>query len=350
MYGYHVEKMNMHQKDAIRDFLSHQNLEFEESVEETLVLWHGDNIIGSCSSDGAVIKMFAIQKCYRQNGVSTILLTHMINNLFDKGFYTVLAYTPSENKATFESLQFKCVYDTGRVALMQVGIDGIKQDLLRLQKSLEAQVNMSVDQVQRAAIVMNGNPFTKGHLFLIEKAAQENQEVVVFVVEEDRSSFPTHTRLKLIQEGTKHLNNVKVVKGGLFIVSSATFPQYFERDKSKRAQWGAELDAGIFCSHFAKGLNICKRYVGTEPFCETTRIYNQVLMKTCEANDIELIEVNRLKSESLEVSASMVRSLLRYGDLEVVKSLVPKCTVEFLKTDDAGKIIERIMSANGSKH
>lgn len=350
MYGYHVERMHQGQKDAIRLFLSHQNLEYEESVEQTLVLWHDDQIVGTCSSEGAVIKMFAIQKCYRQNGASTILLTHMVNNLFDKGVYTVLAYTPTDNKPIFESLQFKCVYDTGDVALMQVGINGLKHDLDDFQKRLDSQGNELGLQGGRAAIVMNGNPFTKGHLYLIERAAQETDQVIVFVVEADRSSFPTAVRFDLIREGTKHLKNVMVVKGGLFMVSSATFPQYFERDVSKRAQWGAELDAGIFCSHIAKALNITKRYVGTEPFCETTRKYNQALKTTCADRQIELIEVERMKAEVLEVSASMVRSLLKFGDFEAVSTLVPESTFRFLKSDEATEIIERMIRSDGTKH
>lgn len=350
MYGYHVEKMHKNQKEATELFLNRQNLEYEASVEQTLILWHEGQIVGTCSSEGAVIKMFAIQKCYRQNGASTILLTHMINNLFDKGVYTVLAYTQAVNKPIFESLQFKCIYDTGQVALMQIGIDGLKQELANFQKQINAQINATGVQGQRAAIVMNGNPFTKGHLYLIERAAKETDQVIVFVVNADRSSFPTHVRFDLIRAGTKHLSKVVVVNGGQFMVSGATFPHYFERDVSKRAQWGAELDAGIFCTHIAKALNISKRYVGTEPFCETTRTYNQALKAGCRASQIELIEVERMKAGALEVSASMVRSLLRFGDFDAVRTLVPESTYKFLKSGLASEIIERMKGFEGSKH
>ena len=37
---------------------------------------------------------------------------------------------------------------------------------------------------------MNCNPFTLGHKYIVEKAARENDNVIIFVVEEDKSSFP----------------------------------------------------------------------------------------------------------------------------------------------------------------
>ena len=41
-----------------------------------------------------------------------------------------------------------------------------------------------------AAIVMNANPFTLGHQYLVEKAAAENDLVHLFMVSEDASLFP----------------------------------------------------------------------------------------------------------------------------------------------------------------
>lgn len=52
-----------------------------------------------------------------------------------------------------------------------------------------------------------------GHRYLIEKAATENDEVVVFVVEEDKSIFPTDVRFELVKKGCEDLKNVIVLKG-----------------------------------------------------------------------------------------------------------------------------------------
>ena len=59
-----------------------------------------------------------------------------------------------------------------------------------------------VEAPKVAAIVMNANPFTLGHQYLVEKAAAENDLVHLFMVSEDASLFPYAVRKKLIQEGT----------------------------------------------------------------------------------------------------------------------------------------------------
>ena len=68
---------------------------------------------------------------------------------------------------------------------------------------------MYVNQLQRyrrnvGAIVMNCNPFTLGHLYLIEYAAKEVDQLFIFVVEEDASFFSFDDRIMLVREGTKH--------------------------------------------------------------------------------------------------------------------------------------------------
>ena len=59
-----------------------------------------------------------------------------------------------------------------------------------------------------AAIVMNANPFTLGHLHLVEKASKENDILHLFIVSEDKSIIPFNERKQLIMEGTSHLKNI----------------------------------------------------------------------------------------------------------------------------------------------
>ena len=197
---------------------------------------------------------------------------------------------------------------------------------------------------------MNGNPFTKGHAYLIEEASKACDELIVFVVGEEKSSFPSEVRYRLICDGTRDLENVKVVHGGPYIISSATFPQYFERDSSKKATWSAELDAGIFCERIAKELNIQTRFVGTEPYCELTRTYNHVLRQSGVGYGMDLVEIERLKEDDRAVSASTVRALIRFGDWDSIELLVPETTLSYLKSDDASDVLERIREHDGSKH
>ncbi|MCP6368345.1 adenylyltransferase/cytidyltransferase family protein, partial [Klebsiella pneumoniae] len=47
------------------------------------------------------------------------------------------------------------------------------------------------------AIVMNANPFTLGHRWLVEHAASQCDWLHLFVVKEDASCFSYHDRFKL---------------------------------------------------------------------------------------------------------------------------------------------------------
>ncbi|PUU99564.1 [citrate (pro-3S)-lyase] ligase, partial [Acinetobacter baumannii] len=56
------------------------------------------------------------------------------------------------------------------------------------------------------AIVMNCNPFTLGHQYLVEYAAAQVVRLYLFVVEEDKSEFPFADRLELVKQGVAHLS------------------------------------------------------------------------------------------------------------------------------------------------
>lgn len=51
------------------------------------------------------------------------------------------------------------------------------------------------------SIVMNCNPFTLGHRYLIEYASKYVDYLYIFVVEEDKSFFPFSDRIDLIKKG-----------------------------------------------------------------------------------------------------------------------------------------------------
>lgn len=53
------------------------------------------------------------------------------------------------------------------------------------------------------AIVMNCNPFSKGHRYLIEQAGKQVEFLIVFAVEEDLSLFSFEERIRMIRKGQK---------------------------------------------------------------------------------------------------------------------------------------------------
>ena len=85
------------------------------------------------------------------------------------------------------------------------------------------------ERLSIGCIVMNCNPFTLGHRYLIEKAAKEVKWLYVFVVEEDRSFFGFQDRYDLVKHGVRDIKNVVVLPSGKLMISSLTFVDYFNK-------------------------------------------------------------------------------------------------------------------------
>ena len=173
-----------------------------------------------------------------------------------------------------------------------------------------------------AAIVMNANPFTLGHQYLIEKASKENDILHLFIVSEDKSIVPFNIRKKLIMEGTKHLNNIIYHDSGPYIISSSTFPSYFQKDEKDVIESHANLDIEIFVK-IAKVLNINVRYVGEEPTSLVTGIYNQLMIKKLLENGIKCFVIPRKMNNDGNniISASKVREANKKNKLAETKNM-----------------------------
>jgi [citrate (pro-3S)-lyase] ligase len=178
------------------------------------------------------------------------------------------------------------------------------------------------------AVVMNCNPFTLGHRYLIEKASAECGFLYVFVVEEDKSEYSFNDRIALVEKGVSDIGSVKVLPSGKFIISTLTLPEYFE--KSKKITIDATYDIDMFARHIAPVLNISKRFVGDEPTCYITRQYNQAMKDILPKHGIEFIVFQRKEFNGIPVSASIVREHIKNGKYEDIKNLVPESTYEFL--------------------
>jgi [citrate (pro-3S)-lyase] ligase len=206
-----------------------------------------------------------------------------------------------------------------------------------------------------AGIVVNCNPFTNGHLFLIEKAAAENEIVYLFVVEEERSAFSFDIRWELIRKGIKHLKNVMMVRGGMYVVSGAIFPSYFLKceELNDVMEKQAELDVTIFARYIVPVMKIKKRYVGTEVYCKTTYAYNNAMKAILPGYGVKVIEIERKSvGDSGEaspnyISASKVRQAIREDRLHEVLDFLPDSTREFLLSDASAPVRLKIKMGKG---
>lgn len=305
-----------------KDFLARAGLEADLQVERTLLVWDGEELIATGSRQGNLLKCIAVDAARQGEGLTATVLTGLRQDAFQAGHSHLFLYTKPKNKWMFSSLFFYPVAQTEDVLLMENRRGGIKAFL----DSLPTQ---SAEGVVGAA-VMNCNPFTKGHRYLIETAARECDRVYVFVLSEDRSAFSAKDRMEMVKLGTADLPNVQVLPTGPYLISSATFPTYFLKEREKATAIQCRLDIAVFTQYFVPKFGIQRRYVGTEPLSPMTNQYNEALREYLPEAGIELREIPRAELEGVPVSASAVRSFRDAGDLQRLQALVPESTWNYL--------------------
>ena len=179
---------------------------------------------------------------------------------------------------------------------------------------------------RRGVVVMNCNPFTLGHRYLIEQAAKQVERLFVMVVREDCSLFAYAERKAMVEQGVAHLENVTVIDGSEYAISQATFPTYFLKRLDDAADTQMLLDLDLFRRHIAPTLGATVRFVGTEPTDQLTRRYNQLMHEVLA----DVREIVRLEKEGNAVSASRVRKAMEQGDMSTIRQLVPPTTLPYI--------------------
>ena len=187
------------------------------------------------------------------------------------------------------------------------------------------------DSSSVGAIVMNCNPFTLGHRYLIEESAQKVEKLIIFVVEENRSYFSFAERFHMVKEGVKDMGNVIAVPSGDFVLSYQTLPAYFRKEENRQIKVDASSDLNIFCEYIAPEFSISVRFAGEEPLDPVTAQYNQQMREIfARAGNIEFSEIPRKDWAGEVISASAVRRELEKQSWQKVKAMVPETTYKFL--------------------
>ncbi|MEI3178164.1 MAG: adenylyltransferase/cytidyltransferase family protein [Lachnospiraceae bacterium] len=209
----------------------------------------------------------------------------------------------------------------------------------KAQKKLEKYIRQ-VKECQRiekgssvGAIVMNCNPMTRGHLYLIEHARSKVDYLYIFVVQEDKSDFRFEERFAMVKQVTEQFENVIVVPSGEFVLSYATMPLHFEKEEKKEDTLDAAHDLTIFGEYVAKELGITKRFVGEELLDPVTRQYNEAMKRILPNYGIEVEEIKRLETDQGIISASAVRKWIKEDNWEAVKKFVPAAVYSRLRLE-----------------
>lgn len=350
MSSYNLSKIYASDKRAFQRIdllLQKEGLTRDRNLDYTCGLYDDDmNIIATGSCFGNTLRCLAVDSAHQGEGLLNQIITHLIEFQHARGNRHLFLYTKCNAAKFFGDLGFyEIIRIEGQVVFMENQRTGFA-DYLR---SLTKQKALTSQAENVAAIVMNANPFTVGHLHLIEKAAAENDLLHLFIVSEDASIIPFAVRKQLIMEGTAHLRNIIYHDSGPYIISNATFPSYFQKDELSVISSHAALDLEIF-KKIAAVLDIRRRYVGEEPSSQVTGLYNQIMQEKLPQAGIDCIVLPRKEAAGVVISASTVRKALQDGKTELVKQLVPETTFRFLQSTEALPIIQKIQASQNVIH
>ncbi|MDQ0222170.1 [citrate (pro-3S)-lyase] ligase [Streptococcus moroccensis] len=329
-------------QQQLTQLLTTEGIQKDANLDYSCGIYDDNQLVATGSCYGNTLRCLAVDQSYQGEGFMNLILSHLTTYQFDRGHRHLFLYTKPETAQFFSDLGFYEIVRSQDIVFLENKKNGFHNYLDKLEKP---QHNVS----SVAAVVMNANPFTLGHLYLIEKAAQENDLVHLFIVSEDSSLVPFTVRKKLVKSGTAHLDNLIYHDTDSYMISQSTFPSYFQKDSEAVIRSQAAVDLHIF-SQIAKKLGIQKRYVGEEPHSMVTNLYNQVMSDVLPQAGISFVLVPRKAISSNPISASTVRQLIQLGDFESLKNLVPESTLAFFKSPEAAPIIANIKAQDNVVH
>lgn len=301
----------------------------------------GDEILAGGGLDGNVIKCVAVSESARSEGLMNTLVSRLIAIAREEGRESVKVFTKPENEGIFKSLGFALIASSPNAILMENGRGGLPE----YRKYLASLARPG----RNGAIVMNANPFTKGHRYLVEQTASQVDNLYVIVVKEDRSRFPYVERKAMIEAGCAGLDNVVVCEGSDYAISAATFPTYFLKKLDDATDTQIALDLDLFVNHIAKPLGVTVRFAGSEPEDALTRRYNELMAEILPGTSvavvrqarrpIDFVEIPRLEQKGKPLSATSLRRALDKGGFKEAMEYIPKSTVPYLVADLAERAL-----------
>ena len=343
------------QRQRIEAFLKRNALRIDDMNYYAAVLDDDGEMIAGGGLKDDVIKCVAVDDAHKGEAIANTLVSHLISHANQEGYGCIKLFTKPKNRQLFESLSFRLLAEAPEAILMETGIGGISNTVEALKKikeesekykeynkeckedSKECRENTSylttspphhltTTMQPTGCIVMNCNPFTLGHRYLIEQAAKQVERLYVMVVKEDCSLFAYTERKAMVEQGVADIENVSVIDGSDYAISRATFPTYFLKRLDDAADTQMLLDLDLFRRHIAPALGATVRFVGTEPTDQLTRRYNQLMHEALK----DVREINRLEKDGNAVSASRVRKAMEEGDMNTIRQLVPPTTLPYI--------------------
>lgn len=339
-----IRQADKYGNHLVDELLAAEGIRRDANLDYTCGMYDDEmNLIATGSCFGNTLRCMAVSHTHQGEGLMNSIVSHLIEVQFSRGNTHLFLYTKCDSARFFGDLGFyEIARINGQIVFMENKRTGFSSYLNSLEKQKESAPRI-------AALVMNANPFTLGHQYLVEKAASENDILHLFIVSEDASLVPFSVRKKLVMEGTAHLKNIRYHDSGPYIISNATFPSYFQKDEQAVIESHAMLDLTVF-TKIASAFGINRRYVGEEPTSLVTGIYNQIMSEKLPENGIECVIVPRKENKGAVISASTVRQALKEENWPLLEELVPETTLNYFKSPDARPVIDKIQANENVIH
>ena len=214
-----------------------------------------------------------------------------------------------------------------------------KTGLESWEKKFSEEINISDDT---SLVIINANPFTFGHRYLVELASRRSSHVIVLVIqgrpesggkgnhEETGIVFPFSDRLEMTGRCLSDMENITVLPSGPYLISRDDFPEGFLSDTMGKVPAHAALDAMVIC-HICNSLGIRKIFAGDEPRDEMSEIHLNALRQACLKDRIMLRVAERKRLGEKYISSSMVRQDIADGRTDEIRMLVPDTVLEYIR-------------------
>ena len=334
-----------HCRRDVSEFLHSNGLRLDDVDYYACIYQLGDDtIVAGGGLKRNTIKCIAVDNHYRDQGFMARLVSHLISQANQQGYNSTRVFTKPENRQVFESMGFTLIAQAPEAILLEN-----PHELRTYCQYLSRQRRMGKSGI----IVMNANPFTKGHRYLIEKAASMVEWLHVIIVYDhaDKHIFTYEERKDMVEEGTKDLSNVFVIEGSEYQVSQTTFPTYFLKETSSATDTQITLDLDIFTHFIAPHLGATTRFVGTETNDNVTSRYNHLMKQFLDKRGYEVVEIPRLTTtadnhQEQPISASTVRSFIKEKKLNKAFRLAHKVSWKYIMAALASKALKEELNTS----
>lgn len=261
---------------AARRLIEGNGLTFEPGFDDLVGVHEEGSLVAVGARAGRVLKMLAIAPAHRGGSLLGEIVSALVARGIAAGFDSLFVFTKPGYAGSFAALNFTLLAEQEQAVLLEFG-NGLKRWLAAHSHWRRTGLN--------GAVVVNGNPFSRGHRQLIETAARQVDNLYVFVVAEDRSALPF-----LVRDGVCDIANVVVLDPADYRIGAASFPTYFLKPDDPVARIRAELDATLFASRIAPFFGITRRFTGADSTPETATD-EAAMTAVLRAHGIEVSEI-----------------------------------------------------------